>query len=378
MNPSHRPSVAVLTAHRSAVAVAACTFQLADAQEESGLTLLQLVPAGEFRASDGRAMDVATWRIDAASAQLVIERFNALRKPLVIDYEHQTLHKEENGQPAPAAGWIRGLRWIEGRGLYAEADLTPRARAHIDADEYLYFSPVFEYARPDGTVLRILMGAFTNDPAIHGMDALNLAAVAAAHLPNQESQVNPLLKALLAALGLPETTTEAAATAALTAMGPLAALKARADAASTALGLTADATPDAVVAACSSLRTQAAATSPDPAKYVPVAVVDELKTGMAVLTAKQLERDINDLVQPALADGRLLPAQEAWARDLGKSNTAALTSYLATAHPIAALSSMQTAGRVALPQGGNGLTADELSVAAACGMTAEQFAKGKA
>ena len=69
------------------------------------------------------------------------------------------------------------------------------------------------------TVRAICMGALTNDPGISGMQPLSLvAAASAAFLPQppQEPSVNPLLKALLAALGLPETTAEPAAIAALT------------------------------------------------------------------------------------------------------------------------------------------------------------------
>ncbi len=47
----------------------------------------------------------------------------------------------------------------------------------IEDGEYLYFSPVFSYA-PDGTVLSILMGAITNDPAIDGMEPLARRAAA--------------------------------------------------------------------------------------------------------------------------------------------------------------------------------------------------------
>ena len=59
---------------------------------------------------------------------------------------------------------MHGLRWIEGRGLFAEAELTERARALVQSGEYRYFSPVFEYARGSGEVTRILMGALTNHP----------------------------------------------------------------------------------------------------------------------------------------------------------------------------------------------------------------------
>lgn len=54
----------------SAVAMAACTFSLAGAaQVDDGPTLIQFMPAGEFEPSDGRAMDVPAWRIDADSVR---------------------------------------------------------------------------------------------------------------------------------------------------------------------------------------------------------------------------------------------------------------------------------------------------------------------
>ncbi|KAB2906020.1 MAG: hypothetical protein F9K35_01265 [Burkholderiaceae bacterium] len=373
---------------RSAVAIAACTFAVQAAGTADGLMRrVQYFPAGPFRSGDTRPDDVPAWRIDAASAALVIERFNArlARKPLVVDYEHQTLHKEKNGQPAPAAGWPKTLEWVEGEGLFGTVEMTARAAAAIDGKEYLYFSPVFAYSKEDGTVLEVLMGALTNDPGIQGMQPLSLiAAATAAFLPSldfpQEPTVTPLLKALLAALGLPESTTEEAATAALTALGPLKALQARANvatAACTALQLPAEATADVVTAACSSLRT-AHAGAPDPAKWVPIESVTALQGQIAALTARQQTADVDALVQPALADGRLLPAMEAWARDLGKKDLAALTSYLAAAQPIAALTSTQTGGLPpsGLAKGDAQLSSAELAVCSAMNLTPEQYKAG--
>lgn len=366
---------------RSAVAIAACTFAV-QAAGADGLRRVQFFPAGEFRSGDTRPEEVPAWRIDAASAALVIERFNARKKPLVIDYEHQTLHKEKNGQPAPAAGWPRSLEWVEGQGLFGLVEMTARAAAAIDGKEYLYFSPVFSYSKVDGTVLEVQMGALTNDPGIQGMQPLSLmAAATAAFLPSpQEPPVNPLLKALLAALGLPESTTEEAATAALTALGPLRPLQeqaAVATAALTALSLPATATAEAVTAACTSLRT-AQTGAPDPAKYVPVEAFTSLQGQMAALTARQHEADVDALVKPALADGRLLPAMETWARDLGKTNVAALTAYLEKAQPIAALTATQTGG---LPPSGTAkgdaqLSAAELAVCTQLGLTPDQYKAG--
>ena len=366
----------------STVAVAACAFSalVADAQDAgNGRVLMQITPAQDFLPSDGREMDVPAWRINEAIAGRVIAAHNPAQPP-VIDYEHQTLHKEANGQPAPAAGWIHGLRWLDGKGLYAEVELTQRARDLVTAGEYRYFSPVFEYAKSTGDVVRVLMGALTNHPAIHGMDAINLMAAATARFganphPNPPETTVTLLEKLLAAIGLPANTTEDAAIAACTS------IKSQADAARAALKLDGSATAETVTAACTSLRTAAASATPDPAKYVPVSVVEELKTSVAALTAQVGERQVEDLIAPALKDGRLLPAQEAWARDLGKTNMAALTAYLKTAQPIAALTATQTGGKS--PAAGetndaHGLTKDELAVAAACGLPPEVYAKGKA
>ena len=364
------------------LAIAACAFSALalEAQDAgNGRVLMQVTPAQDFTPADGREMDVPAWRINEAIAGRVIAAYNPAQPP-VIDYEHQTLHKEANGQPAPAAGWIHGLRWIDGKGLYAEVELTQRARSLVDAKEYLYFSPVFEYAKATGDVVRVLMGALTNHPAIAGMDAINLMAAATAHFiasphPNPPETTVTLLEKLLAAIGLPANTTEDAAIAACTS------IKSQADAARTALKLDGTATAETVTAACTSLRTAATNATPDPAKYVPISVVQELQTNVAALSADVNKRQLDDLIKPALADGRLLPSQEAWARELGKTNIAALTQFVQSAPPIAALTGTQTGGKNPAGEQGkdaHGLTKDELAVAAACGMTPEAYAKGKA
>ena len=201
------PRTAARTTPLPTVAVAACAFSalVADAQDAgNGRVLMQITPAQDFLPSDGREMDVPAWRINEAIAGRVIAAHNPAQPP-VIDYEHQTLHKEANGQPAPAAGWIHGLRWLHGKGLYAEVELTQRARDLVAAGEYRYFSPVFEYAKGTGDVVRVLMGALTNHPAIAGMDAINLMAAATARFganphPNPPETTVTLLEKLLAAI----------------------------------------------------------------------------------------------------------------------------------------------------------------------------------
>lgn len=388
-------AIAVCSAGAAQLAIAACSFVLDGSGPlgqdiGGGRHLVQYTPAGKFLPADGRAMDVASWYIDAALATEVIARHAARGQPSVIDYEHQTLHKEKNGQPAPAAGWLHGLRWIEGRGLFGEVEWTEDAKAQISAKQYRYFSPVFEYSRPEGHVLAIHMGAVTNHPGLHGLEPLSLlAAATAAFLPASQEHLpmNPLLLAVLAALGLPNTTDEKAAMAALTAVGSIKDLQAKAaageaatqvaTAACTALSLPTDTKADVVTAA---LTAAVATGKPDPSKYVPLETVTAMQTQLAALTAKQQEAEIDALIQPALADGRLQPTMEPWARELGQTNMAALTSYLATAQPIAALTGTQTQGKQPenTAKGAHGLDASEVAVCTAMGINPEDFAKSKA
>lgn len=148
MPPSREGIVGdMAAAHSIAIALAPCSFALpADA---AAPTQIQLLPDGAFAPSDGRSLPVANWRIDAASAAQVIAAFAARKNPLVIDYEHQTLRKEENGQPAPAAGWMTALHWRDGQGLFATADFTARAASQIAAHEYLMRGEIFGGLRRD-------------------------------------------------------------------------------------------------------------------------------------------------------------------------------------------------------------------------------------
>ncbi|MFC5525221.1 phage protease [Rhodanobacter ginsengisoli] len=354
-----------------AIALAACAFALVPGADTT--IELQLTPAGDFRPSDGRSIPVPHWHIDQAVASKVIARFAARKNPAVVDYEHQTLHKETNGQPAPAAAWIKGLVWHEGRGLFGTVELTARARQAINDGEYLFVSPVFTYDRQTGDVLDIQMAAITNTAAIDGMEPLALRAAATFGINlDEEPSMNKLLLAVCTALALAATTTEDQAVEALNThfkTDPLADIR-------KALGADPKDKPEALVAACTALKTKAEASSaePDPAKYVPVSVLESVKTDLAALTAKVQGADVDALVSAGLEDGRLLKAQEDWARKLGKSDIAALTAYLDSAAPIAALNNSQTHGKQPIVDEANGLNAEQLAVCSATGIDPKDFA----
>lgn len=358
----HRPAPPFYSRTTVGMALAACVFGLP--AELAGNTIeLQLTPAGEFRPVDGRELPVSAWRIDATIAARVIERFKARRTPLVIDYEHQTLHAEANGQPAPAAAWIRSIEWREGQGLYATVELTERARQLVAAREYQFFSPVFSFDPTSGEVLEIHMGALTNHPALDGMEPLALRAAATFTTRKEttlDKSITPLLVAVRTALGLAAEANEGEATAALTALGPVRDHAGTLDALRTELGLGDKADGAAIIAACRALK----AAKPDPKDYVPIAALTQVQTQLSTLQAELHAGRVDAIIEEALGDGRLLAGdQEQWARDLGQKDLAALMSYLKTAQPIAALNGTQTRGR--RPPGASSGDADPVAVATA-------------
>lgn len=350
--------------------------------------VIQLFPAGQFRSSDTRPTECAHWFIDGTIAKRVIAALAKRKNPIVIDYEHQTYATEQNGAPAPAAGWWSGSNtvWREGSGLFAEGvEWTAKAAAHIDAKEYRFISPVFAYDPSTGEVLAVANAALTNNPALDGMAPVQLAA-ARAYLtqvnPKEDPAMDELLKILRKLLGLPEDASEQDILGALQAIEAETAPPAEGGAAATALLAMLKANKEEItalktaVAAAKAAKTATPAV-PDPSKYVPVAVVTDLQTQMAALTQRLNGGDINEIIATALASGHLIPSMEQWARDLGAKDVAMLRDYIKNAAPLALLT-QQNGGNP--PTGGNnhGLTAIELEVANQSGMTPEAFAKAKA
>lgn len=156
--------------------------QLSQALGDVAPTEIRILPAGKFRAADGsgRPANVAAWMTDANIAKSIISASFAAYKELLIDYEHQSLATQKNGQLVPAAGWFRGLEWRAGMGLYATAvQWNKRAAEMIAAREYRFISPVFVYNQTSGAVERIVSVAITNTPALPDLFDLSTTTAAA-------------------------------------------------------------------------------------------------------------------------------------------------------------------------------------------------------
>jgi len=332
--------------------IAILTFSLAGAGNR-----VQLLPAGPvFRSRDGRPEGLPGYRIDAQIAAALIARTAERQTPMVIDYEHQTLHAEKNGQPAPAAGWFKTMEWVEGEGLFAiDVEWTPRAKEMIAAGEYKYISPVLAYSRKTGAALEVRMAAITNTPALDGMEAVAAHRFLSVDQLAEENRMNEMLKKLLAALGLQETATEADALSAVTA------LKAGAD----------------KVAGLESEVAALKAATPDPEKFAPVATMKALQAEVSALTAKLNGQELDGVIADALSAGKLLPAQESWARELGGKDLASLKSYLGTA-PAVVPTGSQTGGKGAGAGAADGkLSETDLAVCSQLGISAEDFLKSR-
>lgn len=295
-------------------------------------TEMQILPAQDFRADDGRPAEVDSWKINGTIAQKLIAKLNARKNDLLIDYEHQSLLTRMNGQPVIAAGWFKQMEWREGSGMWLKpVDLTNKAKGHIQNDELRYTSPVFTYDTKTGEILEIISVALTNTPAVDGMAAL--AALTANYLNN----INPLGDTQMdqkdiAALSTQVTTLTQQVTA-------LTAERDQANAKSAALTAERDALQKKVADIEAKAKAEAEAAE---------------------------KKQHADLLQTALSDGRLAPKQKEWAEGL---TLAALSAYLDAA-PVIVGGKLQHDPK---HEGGEQLTTEELAMCSSMQIDPKEF-----
>lgn len=368
-------SLAALSASRPEHPVAVCALAVSAGDDKT-----RLIPAGQFDAPRGSMRGGGPWRLDEAQARQIIQQAANRNTDIVVDYEHQTLLSETNGQPAPAAGWVapQSLEWRTD-GLYGRIQWTAAAKASVtpgpegEPPEYRYLSPVFPYDAETGAVLDLLHLSLTNNPAISDGDAVLAAARRASAISEQEESTVKR-EELIKALGLKADATDEQID------GAIAALKAKAadaDSVRQTLSLKDDDKPSEAVAALKSkAEAQPAGAEPDPAKYVPKAVYDE---AVAALSAAQVgeNQEMDRLIDEGLKDGRI--AGKATADWLKSQGLAALKAHLEDAPSLAALKGgTQTAGQAPQDNGGEQageLSEQELAVCKSMGISPEDYRK---
>lgn len=319
-------------------------LELAAAQNADGW--IMLFPAGVSRGADGRGP------YSLSDMQAVIA---ASTRPLVdiaVDRDHQ-FDILPPGAEKVAAGWIKELQ-ARADGIYGRVVWTPRAQQQLADGEYRYISPGFLHDRA-GNVKRIFRASLVNDPN------LEMKAVAAADRLAQlkETDMDELLKKLAEILGLPADTGEASI------VDAIAALKGVDKAVKEAVEAPAEATAEEVVekiethieekveealAAQNKALAAKGAGNPDPAKFVPIAVVNDLQKDLASVNARLLKQDVDKAVGAATTAGKILPSdeQQEWARTFAAKDMDGFEKWVAGApvivKPGAALAGKQRGG----------------------------------
>ncbi|MBE0529529.1 MAG: hypothetical protein IH626_01795 [Rhodospirillales bacterium] len=320
---------------------------------------VHLMPLGSIEARDGRK-----WTLK--DPQAVVAASAARGLDAVVDYEHQTDLAEKNGQPAPAAGWIKEFQ-VRADGIWGRVDWTTLGADRIRAKEYRYLSPTFLADKKTGEVKAILRAALTNNPA------LDLVALAT----ERDDCMEELLKALAAALGLPENTTQETALAkvgdlvksAKTAEETVAAIRT-----SLKVDATADATAiaKAIDTAVAKAKEEAAKSDVDPKAFVPRAEFDRVATQLTKMQTDLSADKATEAVEAAMREGKIAPASKDWAMAYAKKDAEGFADYVKGAPVVVTPGG---GGNPTPPKAGSPLTEDELATCRQLGLTEEAFKK---
>ena len=378
--PFNNHPLAVLSAEQPInLGLAACRFN-GEINEQGISPRVMVMPDGHFKSHDGRPFDVPgnAWLLDQLAFDELKQTARTRTNDFHFDYEHQTLHAEQNGKPAPASGWFNptDLEYVPGEGLYAlNVRWTPKARDLLKNDEYRYISPVFHYNKQTGRPTKLRHFALTNDPAVDGMDKVAVLKASKTPVNNGDSPMNAAQK-LLELLGVTVTgdaITDADYALATTA---LTALKTKADEVDQ-LSNDLSTAQDQVAA----LKANGGGSVVNLAKYVPVETYNALVTEMAALKSTSDTHSVEQAISQAKQAGKIIASEETYLTQLGKQQgLAALKAVLDTRSPIASLTTQQTTTTPKPEHDKDGLaalTAEEKYAADQLGISHAAYANAK-
>jgi phage I-like protein len=269
---------------------------------------------------------------DEESAASIIADFEAHKNQMVIDYEHQTLQ----GTEAPAAGWITKLIDKGNDGIWAIVNWTDKAKQYLINKEYKYVSPVVALRKLDSKVVRLINVALTNQPNIDGMVPL---VNKSDYLIQNENKEDLSMKALLKLLGLSDAATEQEAILAVNKLMDMATSSAEKVVANkqvlAALGLPETSTEQGVIEMITTLKTPGTIIVAN--KHVLEALglketATEAEVTGTIMAMKQSHTQVGTLAQEladmkktlgakdaaevvalAMKEGKITPAQKEWA-----------------------------------------------------------------
>ncbi len=341
---------------------------------------VQILPDGYFKPTDNRTIDTPNgqWLMDEQAFGDIQALAERRTNDFHFDYEHQTLNSDENGKPAPAAGWFKKLDYVPGEGLFAvDVDWTVPAAQFIKNKEYRYTSAVFTYDKSTGRPLQLLHVALTNDPALDGMKAItSLKASLKAALtkntnhsttPTGETPMNEALTLMLGLLGIAHTDDDLSNTAALTAIQDkaktaIAALKTKAD--------KADSQTEEIAAL--KAKNDKADGAVDLTKFVPKDVYDAAITQVAALKAGSDKNSIEQLLKDN--KDKVFASEQDYLTSFGEQQGFAALKTMLNARPaIAALKTTQTQDKKAPSDNVAALTVEQKYTADQLGISHKDY-----
>lgn len=265
---------------------------------------IKILPYGHVESRKG------PFEVDEESYKAISDYFKDRKLDVVIDYEHQTLE----GVQAPAAGWIKSLNFKPKDGIYAMVEWTEKAKEYLKNKEYKYLSPVIARRNTDGRAVQLHSIGLTNTPAIDGMEAIVNS------LNNKfDNGGNEMdLKQIALALGLGEDATEEQI---IDAIKNINAMKDEQNTVACKEVLEALELKDGATVAEAKGKIIALK---NPAGYV---------STEDFLALKELiqKKDSNDLVQLALSEGKITPAQKTWAEQIALKDAEGFKEFLKNA-----------------------------------------------
>ena len=297
---------------------------------------VELVPAGAVVGRDGRS-----W--NNSRPESILAHFAQLACDLPIDINHSTELKAPKGEPAPAIGWVMELEDRNGA-IWGRVEWNATGKQLVGERAYRYLSPVIIYQPSSGTIVGLTSVGATNQPNLK-LQALN-------HEQGAETpEESIMLKAILAALGLPENTTEAEAVVKIGGLkSELATATNRAE-------------------------------NPSLEKFVPRADYDaalgkatNAEQKLAQIKTEQLETAINAAIDQALKDGKITPATKEYhqAQCRQDGGLERFASYCAAAPVIGDASDL---GEKDPDKNRKSLNAQEQQVCEALGIPPEEYLK---
>lgn len=248
---------------------------------------VHLLPDGHMKGRDGREFEL----VDPGALVLA---FQSGGVNLPIDYEHQNDKPEARlSGPVPAAGWIKELKAAEG-GLWGRVEWTATASEMIGRKEYRYLSPSILFHPKTRQIVKLKGAGLVHNPNLFLTALASQENTMLAAKTPQHSEGVDLAAELAKIFNLPTDT-------------PVADLLAK--------------------------LADIMKVTPDPAKFIPVAAVQEMLSDRQFERASVRKDRVQDKVNAAVKQGYVTRGMRDWALALCSSDETAFDDFCTKAGP---------------------------------------------